>query len=193
MKIIILSLVLCLLAGAGAFSASFEEACRVMSAENTVSGDFIQKRTIAANGRSLKSSGVFTVSKGEIIWQTTKPIKSTVQITEGKITSTDSKGHTTVLDSTQNQMFTLISKMMASLFAGNRSELESFFLVDFDGSAEGDASKWKMTLTPRDSTIAQAVSHINLSGNLKFMLTMESVLTGGDSILYEFYNHKIGR
>ncbi len=190
MKKILLSLILSFFSGVSVFSASFEEACKVMSAEESVSGNFLQKRTIAANGRSLKSSGIFTVGNGQIIWQTQKPVKNTVKITQGKIITSDSKGKETSLDSSQSQVFTLISKMMASLFAGKRSELEEYFLIDFDGSYEDKPELWKMTLTPRDSTISQAVSRIILTGNLDFMLSMESILASGDSILYEFMNHE---
>ena len=190
MKKILLAFILSLFAAASVFSATFEEACIVLSPEEKISGDFLQKRTIAANGRSLKSSGIFTVGKGEIIWQTQKPVKNTVKITEGKITTLDSKGKESILDSSQSQVFTLISKMMASLFAGKRSELEEYFLIDFDGSLNDNASLWKMTLTPRDSTISQAVSRIILTGNLDYMLSMESILASGDSILYDFLNHE---
>ena len=91
MKKILLSLILCLFAGASVFSTTFEQACSVMSPESQIKGDFVQKRKIASNGRSLKSSGIFTVGNGEIIWQTQKPVKNTVTITKGKITTTDSR------------------------------------------------------------------------------------------------------
>ncbi|WP_027728118.1 outer membrane lipoprotein carrier protein LolA [Treponema sp. C6A8] len=190
MKKILLSLILCLFAGTSIFSATFEQACSVMSPESQIKGDFVQKRRIASNGRSLKSSGIFTVGNGEIVWQTQKPVKNTVTITKGKITTTDSRGKETVLDSSQSQVFTLISKMMASLFAGNREQLQEYFLIDFDGSLGDNPAHWKTILTPRDSTIAQAVSRIILTGNLDYMLSMESILANGDSILYEFLNHE---
>ena len=168
------------------FAATFEEACSVLSAETPVTGDFVQKRTIAANGRTLKSSGVFTVSKEKIVWQTQKPVKNTVTITQGKIQTTDSKGKTTVLDSQQNQMFELISKMMGSLFSGNRAELEEYFYVDF--FTDDETGLWNMKLSPKDSTVSQAINFIRLCGNDTFMVQMETVQSSGDSILYEFTN-----
>ena len=169
-------------------ATTYEQACRVMKAENIVSGDFIQKRTIAVNGRTLKSSGVFTVSAEKIIWETTKPIKNKVIITQGKITHTDSKGKTTALDGTENAMFELSSKMIASLLSGNREEFEEYFEVDFISASDGES--WTMKLTPKDSTFSQGVSHINLAGNSKVLNSMETILRTKDSILYEFTNQR---
>lgn len=189
-KILILLLIAfyTLILPARIFAATFEEACRVLSAENTVTGDFIQKRTIAANGRTLKSSGVFTVSKEKIIWQTQRPVKNTVTITEGKIQTTDSKGKSTVLDGEQNQMFELISRMMQSLFSGKRTELEEYFYVDF--LSDDETELWNMKLSPKDGTVSEAIDYIRLCGNDNFMVQMETVQKSGDSILYEFKKQK---
>lgn len=169
-------------------ATTYEQACRVMKAEKNISGDFIQKRTIAANGRTLKSSGVFTASSEKIIWETTKPIKNKVIITQGKITHTDSKGKLNSLDGTQNSMFELSSKMIASLLSGNREEFEQYFEVDFTNASDGE--NWTMKLTPKDSTFSQGVSHINLAGNSKVLNSMETILRTKDSILYEFLNQR---
>lgn len=168
-------------------ATSFEEACRVLKAEKITTGDFIQKRVISQTGRTLKSSGIFTVSPQGIIWQSLKPVKSTTEITPEKITQIDSRGNKNTLSSADNQIFSLISKMTASLFSGNGSDLEEFFEVSFKAGASSD---WEMTLKAKDSTVSQAMDAIILTGNSEVLLTMKNLQKNGDYLLYEFYNHK---
>ena len=172
------------------YAVTFEEACNVLNVEKTVTGDFVQKRTVAASGKTLKSTGVFTVSAEKVIWQSQKPVKNTVEITKGIITVTDSKGNSYKLDSSENLIFSLISKMMGSLFAGNKSEMENYFTVEFESKEEAEPNaSWKMTLFPKDSTISSVIQKICLSGNKSYMTQMETVQHSGDSLVYELKNH----
>ena len=171
------------------FAASYKDACKVLQAEKSLTGDFIQKRTIAASGKSLKSSGLFTVGPDKILWETKKPVKNTVTITKGKITQVDSRGRTNELDGQENQVFMMISRMISGLFSGNREEIEEYFDIDFS-SREGEAD-WTMILYPKDSTIARGIKSLTLCGNLEFLNSMKTTLTSADSISYEFYNQKV--
>ena len=177
-----------LLTASSLFAASYKDACRVLQAEKTISGDFIQKRTIASNGRSLKSSGIFTVTPDEIIWETKKPVKNTVTVTKGKIIQTDSRGKSSELDGSENQVFMMISKMISCLFSGNKEEIEEYFDINF--SSQDSSQDWNMILYPKDSTIAQGIESLSLKGNLDFLNSMETTLKSRDSITYEFYNQK---
>lgn len=167
------------------FATDFNQACRVLKAERPVSGNFIQKRFIAASGRTLKASGVFTASSEEILWETQKPFKNTLKITAEKIIQTDAKGNSLILDGKENQTFALISKMMATLFSGNQKELEEYFEVSF---SEGEKDSWIMQLKPKDSSISSVMDLIELCGNDRFMTSMKSLQKNGDYLLYEFQN-----
>ena len=167
------------------FATDFNQACSVLKAERPVSGNFIQKRFIAASGRTLKASGVFTASSEEILWETQKPFKNTLKITAEKITQTDAKGNSLILDGKENQTFALISKMMATLFSGNQKELEEYFEVSF---SEGEKDSWIMQLKPKDSSISSVMELIELCGNDRFMTSMKSLQKNGDYLLYEFQN-----
>ena len=167
------------------FATDFNQACSVLKAERPVSGNFIQKRFIAASGRTLKASGVFTASSEEILWETQKPFKNTLKITAEKIIQTDAKGNSLILDGKENQTFALISKMMATLFSGNQKELEEYFEVSF---SEGEKDSWIMQLKPKDSSISSVMELIELCGNGRFMTSMKSLQKNGDYLLYEFQN-----
>lgn len=167
------------------FATDFNQACRVLKAEKPVSGTFTQKRFIAASGRTLKASGVFTAGSEEILWETQKPFKNTLKITAEKIIQTDAKGNSLILDGKENQTFALISKMMATLFSGNQKELEEYFEVSF---SEGEKDSWIMQLKPKDSSISSVMDLIELCGNDRFMTSMKSLQKNGDYLLYEFQN-----
>ena len=167
------------------FATDFYQACMVLKAEKPVSGTFTQKRFIAASGRTLKASGVFTAGSKEILWETQKPFKNTLKITADKITQTDAKGNSLILDGKENQTFALISKMMETLFSGNQKELEEYFEVSF---SEGEKDSWIMQLKPKDSSISSVMDLIELCGNDRFMTSMKSLQKNGDYLLYEFQN-----
>ena len=166
-------------------ATDFTQACRILKAEKAVSGTFIQKRFIAASNKSLNASGIFTASSEEILWKTQKPFKNTLTITAKKITQTDAKGNSLILDGEENQTFALISKMMATLFSGNQKDLEEYFELSF---TEKENDSWIMVLKPKDSTISSAMEEIQLCGNDRFMTSMKTLQKNGDYLLYEFQN-----
>lgn len=167
------------------FATDFARACRVLKAEKPVSGTFTQKRFIAASNKSLKATGIFTASSEKILWETQRPFKNTLTITAEKITQTDSKGNSLVLEGSENQTFALISKMMATLFSGNQNELQQYFESTFT-QKEGD--DWILQLKPKDSTISSVMELIELCGNERFMTSMKTLQKNGDYLLYEFQN-----
>lgn len=167
------------------FATDFSQACRILKAEKPVSGNFTQKRFIAASNKTLKATGIFTASSEKILWETQKPFKNTLTITAQSITQTDSKGNSLILEGEENQTFALISKMMATLFSGNQKELEEYFETAFTGK-ENDS--WIMELKPKDSTISSVMKLIELCGNAHFMTSMKTVQKNGDYLLYEFEN-----
>lgn len=176
-----------------AFSTTFDDACKIMASEEITSGDFTQKRTIAGSGRTLKSEGIFTVCKKGVIWASVKPIKNTIIITETKIIQIDKNGNKSALTAEQSQIFILISQMINSLFSGNKSQLEENFTITFEGENDGgnasaSSENWKLSLAPKDSTIASAISVIELEGDSHKLTSMNTVQANGDSLLYEFKN-----
>ena len=143
------------------FALSLQDVCTGLSKNANTRGDFVQTKTINANGRQLKSSGNFIISKDGIMWKTLKPFPSTLVITENTMIQTAANGKQTVMDGSDNQIFKNISQTLQSVFAGNSEELEALFTVKFTDNKDGS---WKTLLTPKDSTIASVMQSLELAG-----------------------------
>ena len=143
------------------FALSLQDVCTGLSKNANTRGDFVQTKTINANGRQLKSSGNFIISKDGIMWKTLKPFPSTLVSTENTMIQTAANGKQTVMDGSDNQIFKNISQTLQSVFAGNSEELEALFTVKFTDNKDGS---WKTLLTPKDSTIASVMQSLELAG-----------------------------
>ena len=153
-------------------------------------GNFTQEKKIANAKRSLKSSGTFLFSSTLVIWDTEKPVASSLIVTNDKIIQKSPNGKTSVLSGSDNEAFKGVSQSVTALFSGDKSALERNFTINFSSTA----TTWKMVLTPKDKTVASAMKTITVSGtgNAKSsVFTNLSVeqLDGG-TINYAFTDHK---
>ena len=157
-------------------SLSLESVCASLAARPNTTGDFIQIKTINANGRQLKSSGKFIISTIGIMWKTEKPFPSSLILTKDSMIQIAANGNKSVMDGKDNQIFANISDTLTSVFSGNSK------------------GGWTLELRPKDSTIASVMERLVLSGALEngaaVLGKLEMAETSGNKIIYEFTNQK---
>ena len=172
---------------------NLETVCECLAARPNTTGDFTQTKSLQTNGRKLKSSGKFIISTFGILWKTEKPFPSSLILTNDAMVQISANGSKSVMSGKDNQIFSNISGTLSSVFSGNVSELKKNFNCDF---ADDNNGGWKVTLSPKDSTIAAVMNTLVLSGKCDVnsgtavLDSLEMAETSGNSILYEFANQK---
>lgn len=161
-------------------------------AENKVtSGNFIQEKSSPKLKRPLKSSGIFIFCEEGVLWKTLKPFPSTMALTKTSMIQTKADGTKVVTDGSSNAVFQSVAATLSSLFAGNQNDLESYFIIE---EFTSNSSGWKISLKPKDSTIGQALTKIELSGSIEnsknfySLDSMKIIQTQGESTSYTLSN-----
>ena len=169
---------------------TLETICASLASHTNTSGDFTQTKTIQTNGRKLKSSGKYIICPKGILWQTEKPLSSSLILTKENMIQISANGTKSVMSGKDNQIFADISETLSSVFSGDVMALKKNFTCDFTA---GQGGEWKVILTPKDSTIASAMKNLELSGITKPETAMKSLVmteASGNTITYEFLNQK---
>jgi len=168
---------------------SLESVTSALSERPNTTGDFTQIKTISSNGRSLKSSGTFIISRLGIMWKTEKPFPSALILTEEAMVQVAANGKKNVMSGKDNQTFSNISSTLSSVFSGDLTGLKKNFDCNFTDLGGG---KWQLSLSPKDSTIAAVMNTLLLSGSCPdqgaVLDSLEMAETSGNSIKYEFFN-----
>jgi hypothetical protein len=192
-RIVNLILILSVAAASSVFAAgsiTFDTVCARLAQHPNTTGDFTQVKKISAANRLLKSSGTFIFSLEGIMWKTEKPFPSTLVVGMTSVIQTTPDGKKTVIDASNNQIFTSISTTLSSIFSGDTDKLYSSFNVNF--SVTG--SEWTAVLTPRDKTITAVMKSLTLGGkNTDSSTEFNSIVmteAGGDTITYTFFNQQ---
>ncbi len=165
-------------------SLTLQKICSGLAKNPVTTGDFVQIKTINANGRQLKSSGNFIISPYGIMWKTLKPFPSSLVVTESAMIQTAANGKQSVMNGADNQIFQNIASTLRSVFAGDSAELNKHFTVEFGDEGLGEGKNplqggqnategaiaaggepvWTIILTPKDATIASVMKSLVLSG-----------------------------
>ena len=179
------------------FAQDLDSVCAALASRPNTTGDFTQIKTISSNGRQLKSTGKFIISRKGIMWQTEKPFPSALILTEDSMIQIAANGNKSVMSGKDNQIFTNISATLSSVFSGDASALRANFDCEFtgaDSASAGSANHWSIKLTPKDSTIASVMNCLVLSGSVfqgvASLEALEMQEASGNTIRYEFSNQK---
>ncbi len=179
-------------------SPSLDSVCRDLTAYKVTSGSFVQERTAANLRRPLKSQGNFVICDEGIAWKTEKPVSSLLAVSRDKIIQVAPDGRKTMIDGSGNETFKSIAGTLATVFSGDRTELEKNFHVSFSSAGSSpEGNDWMIRLVPKDSTIAAAMKSIVMegtSGNESFISSVSIEEQGGAGIRYFFSNqvHRTG-
>lgn len=161
---------------------AFKEVCKNISSHKITKGSFVQTKVIRKIKREIKSSGTFVIAGEEgLLWNTLKPVKSSMAITKGGILQTNAKGKRTIVSSGENATFAQFSSLITSLFNGDVESLDKNFEIEFIGSAES----WNVNLVPKDSSVKGFIESIEMAGN-KTIDSMVLNEASGDFTKYEF-------
>jgi hypothetical protein len=184
--------ILFMLISSSAFAAdmTFDSVCAQLAQHPNTTGNFTQVKKISAVNRSLKSSGTFIFSLEGIMWKTEKPFPSSLVIGMTSVIQTTPDGKETVIDASNNQIFTSISTTLSAVFSGNTEKLYKSFNVDFSSAG----NRWTAVLTPKDKTISAVMATLELGGSgtadsAEFD-TIVMTEAGGDTITYTFTDQK---
>ena len=169
---------------------TFETICKHLAAYKNTTGEFTQIKTNALK-KSLKSSGTFILTRDGVVWKTLKPVPSKVAIIDAYMISTDAKGKKTVKSMLNSDTFLKVNDIVSSLFAGNATEINKNFKVNFKATS---AEKWEAILVPKDKTISYAISSMSMKGTFVkgsvSIFMAEIYLADGGSLSYIFEHQK---
>lgn len=169
---------------------TFETICKHLAAYKNTTGEFTQIKTNALK-KSLKSSGTFILTRDGVVWKTLKPVPSKVAIIDAYMISTDAKGKKTVKSMLNSDTFLKVNDIVSSLFAGNSTEINKNFKVNFKAVS---AEKWEALLVPKDKTISYAISSMSMKGTFVkgsvSIFMAEIYLADGGSLSYIFEHQK---
>ena len=169
---------------------SFDTICKHLAAYKNTTGEFTQIKTNALK-KSLKSSGTFILTRDGVVWKTLKPVPSKVAIIDAYMISTDAKGKKTVKSMLGSDTFLKVNDIVSSLFAGNATEINKNFKVNFKATS---AEKWEALLVPKDKTISYAISSMSMKGTFVkgsvSIFMAEIYLADGGSLSYIFEHQK---
>ncbi len=127
-----------------------------------ISGTFEQGKQVKGFKRPLKSSGTYTVTKGEgVQWNTLKPFPSELTVRAGDITSKQGDKEVFKLDAKTEPTVRVITQLLFSLLAGDLGALSEHFTSTGEVTAKG----WHIELTPKSDGLKKVFARITLQGD----------------------------
>jgi hypothetical protein len=129
-----------------------------LSGPAVVRGDFIQEKHLRALPQPLTSHGQFTLSRDHgLLWLLQQPIRQDYRITPQGIARRSEKGWQAVDpqggSGRQNQLF-------LAVLSGDTQALQR----DFQLELSGEATAWRLQLTPRGALLKQIFADIEIQG-----------------------------
>lgn len=130
-----------------------------LTADDAVHYDFTQSKTVAALSRPLLSSGVIGLSMHrELVWQTLKPLKSTLVINAEGLKQFDRN------DVLVSELDLPVARALAQVFLGVLSGDTQMLETAFMQTLSCDGSAWELNLVPTDAEFAQMLTSLTVSG-----------------------------
>lgn len=145
-----------------------DDICSQLFVHKITKGDLKQIKTIKSTKRTreMVSTGKFILCPEGIALEFIKPIENTMAITDSCIiqiapdpTSPNAELRT-VTKVGDNLVFANVSNCIKSLFTNDATLLKNNFICD----VTSNGSDWTLKLTPKDATIASALSYIIMEG-----------------------------
>lgn len=145
-----------------------DDICSQLFVHKITKGDLTQSKTITTSKRTreMVSSGTFILCEEGIALQLLKPLANSIIITDSSIikilpdASGSGPGTKTVTKAGDNLVFANVSNCIKSLFSNDSTQLKQNFMCDVTSNGK----TWSLKLTPKDATIASALSYIIMEG-----------------------------
>lgn len=141
----------------------FQFVCIKLSEDKIVRGDFTLEQKSAKTGKTISSSGIYTLSQQDgIIWFNEKPVKSVMVMMNDKIVQ-EMRGQKRVMDGKQNETFKGIANVISAIFTGRYEEIKTKFEIVEKSSAE---NVFEFELVPTDKTIAAYLKNVSIKARI---------------------------
>ena len=145
-------------------------------------GDFLQTKHIKIIKRPLKSSGNFVLLRGKgVLWNTMKPMASTMKVTRDEITQIKEGKVGFTLKAGEQPALKLVGDVLFAVFSADVEELKRHF--EISGSVQG--GNWQARLLPKEAWVAKAAKEIRLKGG-KALESLEIDEANGDHTAIQF-------
>lgn len=143
-----------------------------------VRGTFEQLKTVKGFKQPLRSSGDFVVARGKgIVWHVLRPYESLLVVKPDSLQSRGSDGKVTLQMRAQDEpVLRTVNAMLFAVMSADLAELTQHFEVTGQVAAKG----WSLHLVPRDPTLAQWLTAVDLQGN-QFVQEVKLQEARGDS------------
>ena len=128
-----------------------------------VRGGFEQLKSVKGFKQPLRSSGDFIVARGKgIVWHVQQPFESVLVVKPDSLQSRGSDGKVTMQMRAQDEpVLRTVNAMLFAVMPANLAELAQHFEV----TGQVNSKSWTLHLVPRDPTLAQWLSAVDLQGN----------------------------
>lgn len=157
------------------------DAIQILSAQKEVRGSFKQLRKVLKINRTFESSGEFSLSRKELVFDIRKPFPSKMVLSESGIVQVGADGVQMKISAGENAVFDEISETMRAVVSGDLSMLQKRFEVYFLQRGKS----WEIGLLPKEKAVQSVMEKILVKGD-DVLKEMEIVDGEGNVLTYEF-------
>lgn len=123
--------------------------------------EFTQHKTIAALTRPLVTNGRFVYVRGSgLLWKIEQPYRVAYVLGDKGIVEVDVSGAARGQPGGQGPGLQHVSRIFRALFEPDLALLEQYFST----TASGNATRWELTLVPRQSALRQVFKTVHVRG-----------------------------
>ena len=147
-------------AGAGANAGELDRVMQLLVEKPHRRARFVERQFFSILDRPLVSSGELAFdAPNRLVQRTFEPHAQTMTVAGDELTIDSGRKHRVLDLRNYPQIAPFVDSIRATL-AGDRAELERYFTLKFEGSA----NRWTLRLTPRDAQLARTVTRILITG-----------------------------
>jgi len=142
---------------------SIEELNNIVTAPESLKGQFKQEKYLSELDVSLYSSGIFNYQRDKSIrWETLEPIQNVLMMTPDSIINTQGDNEIAKMDVKSNPAVAIFNDIFFSVLMAEWETLSTYFSLS--GRSLGE-QQWQVELNPIDKTMAQVMSRVSLKGD----------------------------
>jgi outer membrane lipoprotein-sorting protein len=164
--------------------SSLEKIQAQLSSPAVLKGEFEQRKTLQGFKNPLFSRGIFWVAKSRgVVWETQNPFPSSLIVTRERLLTRKADGTVATQIKAQDEPgIRAINDILFALMAVDWPTLSQRFTIT---ATLQQANQWRMRLTPREASVAQWVSQIELQGS-HYVHSVHITEPQGDTSLITF-------
>ena len=141
--------------------------------------EFVEQQFLAVLDHPLESSGELLYDAPDRLEKRTLLPRPEDLVLAGGVLTMERGGRRREMDLHRYPQIQPFVESIRATLAGDRSALERIFHVDFAGSVE----RWRLTLVPLESRLAQTVKQVQIDGSRDHLLKIEIRRADGDRSL----------